>query len=170
IALCREHKRESCNDCGLDFTAMNAMAKMFAMAPTDAILPPPNVVQPGRAQAVSKTKDEGNNLYKKNQHVQAINMYTTAMQISSSRPPWESSNIAREELTLVVCNRSAAFYAAGDYLSSLIDAEVVISLKRPWSKGHYRKGRALLALGDLEGALDAVTLGLQFEPNNQVRD
>lgn len=90
------------------------------------------------------------------------------MQISSSRPPWESSNIAREELTLVVCNRSAAFYAAGDYLSSLIDAEVVISLKRPWSKGHYRKGRALLALGDLEGAMEAVTLGLQFEPNNQV--
>jgi translocation protein SEC72 len=96
-------------------------------------------------------------------------MYTTAMQISSSRPPWESSNIAREELTLVVCNRSAAFYAAGDYISSLIDAEVVISLKRPWSKGHYRKGRALLALGDLEGAMEAVTLGLQFEPNNQVR-
>jgi hypothetical protein len=90
------------------------------------------------------------------------------MQISSSRPPWESSNVAREELALVVCNRSAAFYAAGDYLSSLIDAEVVISLRRPWSKGHYRKGRALLALGDLDGAIDAVILGLQFEPNNQV--
>ena len=90
------------------------------------------------------------------------------MQISSSRPPWESSNIAREELTLVVCNRSAAFYAASDYLSSLLDAEVVISLKRPWSKGHYRKGRALLALGDPQGAMEAVTLGLQYEPQNQV--
>ncbi|KAG8834551.1 hypothetical protein FRC17_008385 [Serendipita sp. 399] len=167
IALCREHKKETCTDCGLDFTAMNAMAKMFAMAPPDAILPPPNVVQQARAQAVSKTKDEGNALYKKNQHVAAINMYTTAMQISSSRPPWEASNIAREELTLVVCNRSAAFYAAGDYLSSLIDSEVVISLKRPWSKGHYRKGRALLALGDPEAAMEAVTLGLQYEPQNQ---
>lgn len=60
IALCREHKKESCPECGLDFVAMNAMAKMFSMAPADAILPPPNVVPPARAQAVSKTKDEGN--------------------------------------------------------------------------------------------------------------
>jgi translocation protein SEC72 len=60
IALCKEHKREACNDCVLDFTAMNAMAKMFAMAPSDAILPPPNVIAPQRGQAVSKTKDEGN--------------------------------------------------------------------------------------------------------------
>jgi translocation protein SEC72 len=60
IALCREHKKESCSQCGLEFVAMNAMAKMFSMAPMDAILPPPNVVPAGRAQAVSKTKDEGN--------------------------------------------------------------------------------------------------------------
>lgn len=60
IALCKEHKKETCTDCGLDFTAMNAMAKMFAMAPADAILPPPNVIAPQRGAAVSKTKDEGN--------------------------------------------------------------------------------------------------------------
>jgi len=167
-AVCAAHSSESCPICGLDFIALNALAKMFSLAPSDAILPPPNVVQTGRAQAVAKAKDEGNALYKKNQHVQAINTYTTAMQISSSRPPWEASALAREELALVVCNRSAAFYAAGDPLSSLIDAEVVIGLKRPWSKGHYRKGRALLKLGDIEGAREAVMLGLQFEPNNAV--
>ena len=101
--------------------------------------------------------------------MQAINQYTMAMHTSSSRPPWESSNIAREELSLVICNRSAAFYAAGDYLSSLIDAEVVISLKRAWSKGHYRKARALMALGDLPAAMDAIQLGIQFDPDNAVR-
>lgn len=165
-AVCSAHSLENCSTCGLDFTALNALAKMFSLAPSDAILPPPNVVQPGRAQAVAKTKDEGNALYKRGMHVQAINAYTTAMQISSSRPPWEASSLAKEELALVVCNRSAAFYAAGDALSSLIDAEVVIGLKRPWSKGHYRKGRALLKLGDIAGAREAVMLGLQFEPNN----
>lgn len=91
------------------------------------------------------------------------------MQIANSRPPWENSTVAREEMSLVICNRSAAFYAAGDYLSSLLDAEAVISIKRSWSKGHYRKGRALAALGDWQGAHDAIQLGLQFEPNNAVR-
>lgn len=72
-------------------------------------------------------------------------------------------------MSLVICNRSAAFYAAGDYLSSLLDAEAVIAIKRPWSKGHYRKGRALAALGDWQSAHEAIQLGLQFEPNNTVR-
>ena len=90
------------------------------------------------------------------------------MQIANSRPPWENSALAREEMSLVICNRSAGFYAAGDYLSSLLDAEAVIAIKRPWSKGHYRKGRALAALGDWQGAREAIQLGLQFEPNNTV--
>jgi translocation protein SEC72 len=91
------------------------------------------------------------------------------MQIANSRPPWENSALAREEMSLVICNRSAAFYAAGDYLSSLLDAEAVIAIRRPWSKGHYRKARALAALGDWQGAHEAIQLGLQFEPNNTVR-
>ena len=98
-----------------------------------------------------------------------MNLYSAAMQIANSRPPWENSALAREEMSLVICNRSAAFYAAGDYLSSLLDAEAVIAIKRPWSKGHYRKGRALAALGDWQSAHEAIQLGLQFEPNNTVR-
>ena len=70
---------------------------------------------------------------------------------------------------MVLSNRSAAFYEAGDHLSALVDAETVIQLKRPWSKVHFRKARALMKLNDYAEAREAIQLGLSFEPNNQVR-
>lgn len=59
-ALCKEHKLHVCQKCGIDWQPLNALAMMFSGAPPDAILPPPNVIQPARTQAVNKTKEEGN--------------------------------------------------------------------------------------------------------------
>lgn len=73
----------------------------------------------------------------------------------------------REELTTIMSNRSAAFYEAGDHVAALADAEFVIQLRRNWSKGHFRKAKALHALNNIPEACDAVRLGLSFEPNNQ---
>jgi len=88
--------------------------------------------------------------------------------IAASRFPWEPSALIRDELAIVICNRSAAHFAADDFLSAMIDADAVIQLKRPWSKGHFRKAKALVGLGRLEEARDAVMLGLQFEPDSAV--
>ena len=92
-----------------------------------------------------------------------------AANIAVQRPQWESNNILREELAAVLSNRSAAYVASGDPISGLADADAVIALKKPWPKGHFRKAKALLAMGRLEDAKDAVGMGLAFEPNNQVR-
>ncbi|KAG8976944.1 hypothetical protein FRB90_008995, partial [Tulasnella sp. 427] len=131
-----------------------------------AIPPPPNVVHPNRSQAVQKTKEEGNNAYKQKNWLQAINFYNMSANIAASRNPWEPSALVRDEMAIVVCNRSAAFAAAEDYVSALVDADVVIQLKRPWSKGHFRKAKALVGLQRFEEARDAVMLGLQFEPDS----
>lgn len=96
-------------------------------------------------------------------------MYTMAVNVASQRLPWEPNALTKEELATVLSNRSAAFYAAGDYLSALVDAELVIQLKRPWSKGHFRKSKALVELGHLQDAREAIKLGLAYEPNNAVR-
>ena len=74
----------------------------------------------------------------------------------------------REELTTVISNRSAAYCDTRDYLSALADAETVIAIRRNWSKGHLRKAKALLGLGRLRDAADAVRLGLDFEPTSTV--
>lgn len=92
-----------------------------------------------------------------------------AASIAVQRPPWEAQQLMREELSMILSNRSAAFFEAGDYLSALVDAETVIQLKRPWSKGHFRKARALMKMGKYDDAKEAIQLGLSFEPNNQVR-
>jgi hypothetical protein len=51
---------------------------------------------------------------------------------------------------------------------ALVDAELVINLKKPWSKGYFRKAKALVGLNSLEEARQAILDGLVFEPENQV--
>lgn len=91
-----------------------------------------------------------------------------AANIACQRPPWEAQQIMREELSAVLSNRSAALCELEDYIGALIDAEQVVTLKRNWSKGHFRKAKALIGLGALTEARDAIALGLAFEPNNEV--
>jgi translocation protein SEC72 len=88
--------------------------------------------------------------------------------IAASRPNWEPHTLAREEISTVLSNRSAAHLSAGDYIPALVDADVVISLRKPWTKGHFRKAKALVALQCFDEARDAIAVGLQFEPDNKV--
>ncbi|KAG6334569.1 hypothetical protein ID866_4524 [Astraeus odoratus] len=166
FALCQKHKLEKCDECKVDFIPINRISKIFVTNANLRCPPPPNVVQQKLSQAVTNTKDEGNNLYKKEKHREALAKYNLAANIAVQRPPWESSQIFREELSTVVSNRSAALFELGDYLGALVDAETVVSIRRDWAKGHFRKAKALVGLGQLEEARAAVSLGLQFEPNN----
>ncbi|KAG8942241.1 hypothetical protein FRC03_003493 [Tulasnella sp. 419] len=165
-AVCSAHKKETCEECNLDFTGLNALAKVLPTLNEPGIPPPPNVVHPGRSQAVQKAKEDGNNSYKQKNWAQAINHYNTSANIAATRFPWEPAALVRDELAIVICNRSAAYWASEDFASALVDADVVIQLKRPWSKGHFRKAKALVGLDRLEEARDALMLGLQFEPDS----
>jgi translocation protein SEC72 len=107
-------------------------------------------------------------LFKAGRHEQSVQKYNMAAGIAASRFPWETSALVRDELAIVICNRSAAYLAAGDAVAALVDADAVIQLKRPWSKGHFRKAKALLALGKLQDARESAALGLQFEPDSAV--
>ena len=95
-------------------------------------------------------------------------MYTTAAEITMSRPQWEASNLIKDELAMVLSNRSAAHAITNDWVSALVDADTVVQIKRPWSKGHFRKAKALQGLGKYEDAKQALSLGLSFEPANIV--
>jgi translocation protein SEC72 len=108
-------------------------------------------------------------LFKKGDHINAIKKYNMAASIAVQRPPWEANQFMREELSTVVSNRSAAYLEARDYIAALVDAEMVINLRRNWPKGHFRKAKTLVAMGRLEEASEALGLGLAFEPTNTVR-
>lgn len=107
-------------------------------------------------------------MFKAKKYDLALQRYTMAASIAIHRPLWESNHVMREELATILSNRSVTFLEAGDPLSALVDAEHVITLKRQWSKGHFRKAKALIALQEYDEARDAITVGLQFDPKNTV--
>lgn len=154
-----------------DPTMINALIRSIsALPPQIPVPPPPNVMPPQRSLAIQRAKDDGNKAFKKDppDYSEAIKMYTLAIDVAASRPLWENNNVARDELALTLANRSAALLEVGEFIGALADAEGVVKLKKPWSKGHYRKGKALFGLQRYSKAIDAYELGLQFDPDSLV--
>lgn len=60
FAFCNKHKVEKCDECNVDFTALNRISKILVTNPNLRCPPPPTVVQQKLSQAVTNTKDEGN--------------------------------------------------------------------------------------------------------------
>jgi translocation protein SEC72 len=186
-AVCAKHSLEKCSLCDLDFVSVNRLSNALLQHPTLLCPPPGNVITPKITQLVTSTKEEGNvclvfstcahlhigflwqNLFKVANYPAAITRYTAAAAVAISRPPWESNQLMCEELSTVISNRSAAYFESRDYISALADAETVIEVRKKWSKGHFRKAKALLGLGRTKEAADSVKLGLSFEPTNAVR-
>ena len=57
---------------------------------------------------------------------------------------------------LLMSNRSHAYYKLGDYEAALEDADRAIKARPDWGKGYFRKGKALLALGEIIRLIIAV--------------
>lgn len=152
-----------------DVNVLNALIRsLSALPPQIPIPPPPNVVPPQRSLAINKAKEDGNAAFKKKNYVDAIRMFTLAIDVAASRPLWENNQMARDELAICLANRSAALAEVGDWVGALCDAEACTKLKKPWPKAHFRKGKALQGLGRLTEAREAFELGLQFDPRSVV--
>ncbi|KAF7771046.1 hypothetical protein Agabi119p4_7020 [Agaricus bisporus var. burnettii] len=166
IAVCEPHKLEKCDNCNVDFVNTNRLSRLLVANPNLLCPPPSNIVSQKLTQMVTSAKEEGNALFKTGQAQQAVLRYTTASTLAIQRPPWEANQFMREELSTTVSNRSAAYFEAGDHVSALVDAETVIAIRRNWSKGHYRRAKALRGMGRPKEAADALKLGLSYEPTN----
>lgn len=136
---------------------------------TEYIPPPPQPIPNLRSNHIAKAREDGNTFFRNQKYADAIKHYTLSAHLSATRPTFESGQYSRDELSLALCNRSAAYAAKGEYIEALVDANAVIALKRPFTKGYFRKAKALAALGWYTEAKDALLLGLEFEPANEVR-
>lgn len=164
--FCKAHSTEKCGDCGVDWTAHNALAATLKQVKE---LPPPNQPNPVRNAQVNRLKEEGNKYFKANNYQEAIRFYTMAVDLSSSRPLWEplAFQYVREEQSTILSNRSAAHLALDNYVDALVDAEMVTRLKREWSKGWFRKGKALYGMGRANEAAEAFQTGLRFDHDSE---
>ncbi|XRB08228.1 aspartate beta-hydroxylase [Pycnococcus provasolii] len=96
----------------------------------------------------------GNDAYRRGDYLQAISCYTSAI---GSRDG---------SLHLLYSNRSASFLAVSHFESALDDANSVILQKPLWSKGHFRRGNALLALSRFDEAVLSFDEACSLEPDN----
>jgi translocation protein SEC72 len=164
--LCKGHGLELCDACKADWTGHNALAATLKQVKE---LPAPNAPNPTRNAQVTRLKEEGNKYFKQNNFKEAIRFYTMAVELSWSRPLWEplAFQYVREELAPVLSNRSAAYMSLQNFVEAYVDAELVTRLKREWSKGWFRKGKALVGLGRVEEASEAFQTGLRFDHESE---
>lgn len=134
----------------------------------DYVPPPPMPTANYASNHIAKAKEDGNTAFRQQKYADAIRLYSISAALASSRPTFDSSQYSRDELSIALCNRSAAYAADGKWIEALADANAVIGLKKQWTKGHFRRGKALVGLGRLDEARQAVLLGLEFEPANEV--
>lgn len=166
IIVCKGHNQETCDLCQMDWTQHNQLAASIKPL---AELPPPNKPVPSVNAEVNRLKMEGNTAYKTLKYTEAITHYSAAVDLAWSRPLWEplAFQFVREELAPILSNRSAAHVALHDYVRALVDAEIVTQLKTDWSKGWFRKGKALFGLQRFEEAIKAYHKGLRYADNNE---
>lgn len=152
-----------------DLDELNDLARLLLLNPhilvPAAPVPAPNLL----SQKVAKSKDDGNLCFRVANYADAIKHYTDSAELAVRRPLFEASVYARDELAVTLCNRSAAYAALGQWVEAKVDADAVISLKKNWTKGYFRLGKALQGMGRIDEAREALLLGLQFEPTNDVR-
>jgi translocation protein SEC72 len=166
--VCSHHSLPICDKCNLDFKAINNLHRSFSLLPPDLQCPPPPNKPPAttRSAQISKLKESGNRSLKMHNFSDAVRFYSLALEMALARPPWEPIVLCRDESVLILASRSTASFLLGDFVNSLADAEACVELKKQWSKGHYRKAKALQAFGKLEEAKKAVEMGLTCDPND----
>ncbi|KAI9505396.1 hypothetical protein GGI25_004643 [Coemansia spiralis] len=157
---CTLHKKQVCSDCSVDYSTHNFLSRQLAA--NNQALPPPN---PQMAQTIQKLKTEGNDLFRAQNYFDAAQKYTEALNVAMQRPLWDPSATVIEETSVLMSNRAACLLELGKDSEAYWDTEVVTRLKRGWSKGHFRMGRALLGLGRCGQAAAEFQIGASLDPS-----
>lgn len=81
-------------------------------------------------------KAQGNTHYQAGRFQQAVELYSKAIEADPSN-------------ATLFSNRSVSQLQLGQHEAALADAQQCCKLKPGWEKGHFRRGAALEAMGDL---------------------
>jgi translocation protein SEC72 len=146
-----------------ELTLLNTLHRQLLTLETPSP-PPPVPVNPKRSAQITKLRESGNADFRKSLFPSAIKLYTLAIQMALTRPPWEPVGLVREEIAGLYANRSQAHMALGSWVEGWVDAELSVESKRSGNvKGWWRGGRCLLEMGRLEEAAAWVKEGLEVE-------
>ncbi|SPN98753.1 related to translocation protein [Cephalotrichum gorgonifer] len=126
--------------------------------------PPPIPVNPKRSAGVTKLREAANAEFRKGRYEEAGKLYTMGLQMALSRPPWERSQVVRDEVSNLFSNRAQTCMALKRWAEGGVDAEASVEAKRVGNaKAWWRRGRCLLEMGRLEEAREWVGRALELE-------
>ncbi len=148
-----------------ELAALNALHRaLHALDPPHIVPPPPVPVNPKRSANLAKLRESGNAEYRRQRYAEAVKFYTLGLQMALTRPPWEPSQLVREEVHALYSNRAQAHMHLGAWPEGAVDAEASVEAKRQGNaKAWFRRGRCLVEMGRLEEAREWVARGLEFE-------
>jgi len=128
------------------------------------IPPPPLPINPKRSAQITKLRDSGNVAYRKNNHAEAVRLYTYAIEMALSRPGWEPVALAREELAGLFGNRAQAHMGQQGWPEGYIDAKASVDSKPVGNvKAWWRAAKCLAEMTRYAEAKSFALKGLEIE-------
>ena len=110
---------------------VNALHASFKKLETPNNLPPPPMpVDPKRSAQIQKLRESAGAAARKGNHAEAIRLLTYAIDMAASRPGWEPSGLAREELAVCYFARAAANMESRNWVEGWKDAECSTECKK----------------------------------------
>jgi tetratricopeptide (TPR) repeat protein len=113
-------------------------------------------LHPVDLEEAERSKSLGNAHMQKKEYELAALAYTKALQLSPSGP---NSHV-------YYSNRAAALLSMKKFTQAISDSERSLKLKPNYGKAHARLGLAHFLLGDYRQAMEAYTVALKYEPDN----
>ncbi|XP_075249622.1 small glutamine-rich tetratricopeptide repeat-containing protein beta-like [Convolutriloba macropyga] len=111
-------------------------------------------VSPEDKEAAERLKNEGNNLMKEECYSDAIEKYTSALDLDPRNAVYYS-------------NRAAAHSKMGNHELAIEDCHLALNIDPKYSKVMGRMGLAYTEMKEYDRAIESYTRALEFEPNNE---
>lgn len=143
---------------------LNALHRSLISLDPPNIPPPPLPINPKRSAQITKLRDSGNAAYRKNNHAEAVRLYSYAIEMALSRPGWEPVTLAREELAGLFGNRAQAQMGLQAWPEGFVDAQASVDSKPVGNvKAWWRVGKCLAEMSRYAEAKSFVLKGLEIE-------
>ncbi|KAL4920707.1 hypothetical protein BDW62DRAFT_162622 [Aspergillus aurantiobrunneus] len=147
-----------------ELSALNSLHRSLLALDPPSIPPPPLPLNPKRSAQITKLRDSANTAFRKNNHAEAVRLYTFAIDMALLRPPWEPVAVLREELSALYGNRAQAWMSQQGWVEGLVDARASVEGKPIGNvKAWWRGGKCLAEMGRWEEAKTFVSRGVELE-------
>ncbi|KAK2734903.1 hypothetical protein FQN55_002473 [Onygenales sp. PD_40] len=150
-----------------ELDALNQLHRALIALDSPNTPPPPRPVNPKRSAQIAKLRETANTAFRKSSYVEAVKLYTYAIEMALSRPTWEPLGLVREELPPLYTNRAQAYMAQQMWAEGWVDAKTSVECAPGGNtKAWWRGGKCLIEMGRWEEASEFIARGSEVEGRN----